>query len=325
MYCRSLMATVTRHVLVICLIIFSGKQFVSDASADDELLTLVPLEDYRDFIPFGTDLLRPDMANDSGTGFTKLLFIDAVAARGNDIFVADTNQRMIFLINRGQRSLSKFAPLTGGGSTDLYFASDFSLYVINQAQGQVIQYSRDGRIIRTFGDKRRGLSNPVAVVESTELNRILVADSLGAQISMFNRLGGTTRVIGQNINISNPASSIIDMAVANRFIYLLDNLAREVRVINLEGSLLYSFGSSQLKQPVALAIDYCGRIFVADQFDNTIHVFVDEEPLTIVKNSYPGLSGFQLITDLWIDNELLYVADGLSGSIKLLRIEGGCR
>jgi DNA-binding beta-propeller fold protein YncE len=308
----------------VCLIIFSGKHFITDTFADDRYPLLTPLEDYRDFIPFGTDLLRPDMANDSGTGFTKLLFIDAVAARGNDIFVADTNQRMIFLIDRGQRSLSKFAPLTGGGSTDLYYASDFSLYVINQSRAQVIKYSRDGRIIRTFGG-RRDLSNPVAVVESSELNRVLVADSLSAQVSMFNKLGGLTRVIGQNINFPSPASSIIDMASANGLIYLLDKLAREVSVANSEGKLLYTFGSSQLKQPVALAIDYCGRIFVADQFDNTIHVFVDEIPLTIFKNNHPGLTGFQLITDLWIDNELLYVADGLSGSIKLLRIEGGCR
>ncbi len=322
--CEPLLATAVRYVLVICLIIFSGKHFIPDVSADDGFPLLTPLEDYRDFISFSIDPLRPNATKNQATGFTKLLFIDAVAARGNDIFIADTSQQMIFLIDRAQHSLSKFAPLTGGGTTDLYFASDFSLYVINQSRGQVIQYSRDGSVIRTFGG-RQDLSNPVAVVQSAELNRLLVADGLSAHIVMFNKLGGLSRVIGQNINISNPASSIIDMASANGFIYLLDKLAREVRIINPDGNLLYNFGSSQLKLPVAMAVDYCGRIFVADQFDNAIHVFFDETPLTIVKSNHPGLSGFQLITDLWIDNELLYVTDGPAGRIRVLRIEGGCQ
>jgi len=322
--CGPLLATAMRYVLVMCLIIFSGKHFIADVSAENGFPLLVPLEDYRDFISYGTDALRPDATRNKATGNTKLLYVDAVSARGNDIFIADTNQRMIFLVDRAQHSISEFVPLRGGGTTDLYFASDFSLYVINQSLGQVIQYSRDGRIIRTFGN-RRDLSNPVAVVESTELNRILVADGLSTRIAMFNKLGGLSRIIGQNINISNPVSSIVAMASVDGLIYLLDKLAREVRIVNSEGILLYNFGSLQLKQPVALAIDQCHRIFVADQFDNAIHVFYEAIPLTVLRNDHPGLSGFQLITDLWIDNELLYVADGLSGRVKVLRIEGGCQ
>ena len=141
---ESLLATTLKYVLVVCLLMFSGIHFVADATADDGIPVLTPVEDYRDFISIGTDPFRPDTMKDQTTGFTKLLSIDAVAARGNDIFVADTSQRMIFLIDRAQRSLSKFAPLKGGGNTDLYFASDFSLYVINQFDRQVIEYSRDG-------------------------------------------------------------------------------------------------------------------------------------------------------------------------------------
>ena len=116
------LATAVTCILALGLVIFNGTYFIANATADTGVPVLIPVEDYRDFLTFGTDPFRSDTIKDQTTGFTKLLSIDAVAARGNDIFVADTSQRMIFLIDRAQRSLSKFAPLRGGESTDLYFA-----------------------------------------------------------------------------------------------------------------------------------------------------------------------------------------------------------
>lgn len=320
--CKLRLASIIRLVSISCMLVFFVDQFITNAFAESGIPALIPIEDYRDFLSFGTDTLRSNETINQ-TGFTKLLFVDAVAARGNDIFVADTSQRTIFHIDRAQRSLSKFAFLKGGISTDLYIASDLSVYVIDQSQRQVIQYSRDGRIIRIF-ENNTALANPVAVVESEELNRVLIADSVAGHIVSFNKLGGLSRIIGQNINIPNPVSNIKDMVSSNGFIYLLDQVARQVSIIDTEGRHLYSIGSQQLKQPVAMAVDYCQRIFVADQFDNSIHVFFDEDHLIVFKNYSSGLYGLELLTDIWIDNELLYISDGASGNIKVLRIEGGC-
>lgn len=304
------------------MLVFFVEPFITDAFADNGIPELIPIEDYRDFLSFGSDTLRPKETNKQ-TGITKLLYVAAVAARGNDIFVADTSQRTIFHIDRAQRSLSKFASLSGGIATDLYIASDFSVYVIDQLQRQVIQYSRDGRIIQIF-ENNMELANPVAVVESDELNRILVADGVAGHIVSFNKLGGTSRIIGQNINIPNPVSNIKDMVSSNGLIYLLDQVSRQVSIIDTEGRHLYNIDSQHLKQPVAIAVDSCQRLFVADQFDNSIHVFNDKESLTVFKNNNAGLNGFELITDLWIDNELLYITDGASGYIKVMLIDGGC-
>ena len=321
---REMFARIICLMLIACMLVFVVEQLITDAFADNIIPALIPIEDHRDFIRFAADPQRPDATNNRVTGFTKLLYVDAVAARGNDIFVADTSQRTIFHIDRARRTLSVFAALTGGVTTDIYVASDFSVYVIDRIHGQVIQYSRDGRIIRIF-ENNRALISPIAVVESEDMHRrVLVADGVAGHIAVFNRLGNLSRIIGQNINSPHPVSNIIDMVSGDGIIYLLDQTAREVSIIDFEGRHHYSMGNLQLKQPVAMAVDYCQRIFVADQFDNSIHVFYDEDPLIIFENDNGGINGFKLITDLWIDNELLYVADGATGNIKVLRIEGGC-
>lgn len=309
-------------ILAICFAFTPLQQSCAQTLSGEILPVLIPVDEYGDFISYGRDALRHDSGKKFNTGFTRLFAVDAVAARGNDIFVADIGQRSIFHIDRAQRSISKFASLDGGLSTDLFFAVDFSLYVIDQRQRQVIQYARDGRVVAKY-ENSIDLSSPVAVVESEEMNRVLIADGLAGKIAMFNRLGSMFGIIGQNINIQHPAGNITDMVTENGFIYLLDKVAREVSVIDTEGRPLYSVGASILKQPVAIALDYCRRIFVADQFDNSIQVFNDDEHLTTFENMR-GRYRIEQLSDIWIADELLYVADGVSGSIKILRIEGEC-
>lgn len=320
--CKQMLANVLPLMYVPCLVIFLASQFITDAIAAHGLPVLMPVEEYRDFISYASDPLRSNPETNETGGFAKLFSIDAIAARGNDLFVADSAQRSLFLIDRAQHSISKFVPLQGAGGTDLSIASDFSVYVIDRSQRQVLQYSRAGHLLGTFAHNIE-LSSPVAVAESAELDRVLVADAVTGHIVVFNKLGGLSRILGQSINAPWPISSIIDMVSDRGYIYLLDRLAREVSVIDIDGRHLISMGGLQLKQPVAMAIDHCQRLFVADQFNNSLHVFYDNAPLIVFENS-TGLNGVVMITDIWIDNALLYVADGVTGSIKVLRITGSC-
>ncbi len=283
---------------------------------------LIALEEYSDFLSSGQDPLILDSESTPTSGFNRLLKADAITARGNDIFVADTSQRTIFHIDRSQRLLSKFASLQGGIASDIFVASDFSVYVIDQFLGQVIQYSRDGRKTGAFGNQSN-LTSPVAITESEDSHRLLVADKVTNQVLVFNRLGGLSRIIGQNINIPNPAGSILDIASEKGFIYLLDELTREVSVTDTDGRKLYSVGNAQLKNPVAIALDQCRRLYVADQFDSSIHVFMGEDPLVVFENRIFG-PGMEMISDISIDNGLLYISDGITGYIKVMKIEGEC-
>ena len=309
-------------LLSFILMFICGTSVIADTSPTSLTPTLTPVAQYENFIFFGVDPLRFEATKDA-FGSTRLLFAAAVAARGNDLFVADTGQQTIFHIDRAQNTISKFVTLTSGQFTALYLAQDLTLYVADRNQHQVVQYARDGRLLKTFRDPFL-LSSPVDVAEAEGLDRVLIADELGAHIIEYSHIGAPIEVIGQDINIPDPLSSITAMAVNGKEIFLLDNLAREVHVINSSGELLYRISSPDMKQPMALAVDECQRIFVADRFDNSIYVFHYDNLLTVYKNENPGLSGFQYITDLWIDNNYLYVADGPTGRIKVFLIEGDC-
>ena len=50
--------------------------------------------------------------------------------------------------------------------------------------------------------------------------------------------------------------------------------------------LMRRIGTQSLKQPVGLAVDNCERIFVADQFDNTVYVFEPDSGLTTFSFSF---------------------------------------
>ncbi|MEE8321049.1 MAG: hypothetical protein V3R68_04310, partial [Gammaproteobacteria bacterium] len=175
----------TKITKILCELFFIGAVFIvlniCPVFADDAIPIFTIIEDYDDFIFPGTDPLHVDETNTEPNGSGKLLYISAVAARGNDIFIADTGQRKIFHINKAQHTLSTFAPLATGQTAGLYLTTGLSLYVVDRVQSQVIQYTRDGRLVTTFHDKS-ALSSPVDVVESDGLNRILVADNIVAHV-----------------------------------------------------------------------------------------------------------------------------------------------
>ena len=285
-------------------------------------LALIPIDNFRDFLSFSNDPLNEGNLQTPASGYTQILSADAVAAYGNDIFVADPSQRTVFRIDRGRRTLSRFASLENGAETDLYVSSDLSLYEIDGFQRQVTQYGFDARQVRVYQNNLE-LSTPVAIAESRQFGGILVADRVANQIVAFNRLGGLSRILGQNINVGPVAGSIKDMTADENFIYILDELGRQVNTVDMEGRVLYSFGKEQLKQPVALAVDRCHRVFVADQFDNAIHVYLDDTHLASF-NSNSGYTGLVRLNDIDIDIDVLYMADGATGDIRMMRIDGKC-
>ncbi len=132
-------------------IVLAGFSVFPDVHARQPELLII--NDYIDFIPRGHDPLDFDASGNLSGDYIKLLFVDSVAARGNDIFVADTTQRKIFRIDSIQRTISEFATLGPGIGTDLYVSDAFSLFVIDNQAGRVIEYFRDGRKIREFGNK----------------------------------------------------------------------------------------------------------------------------------------------------------------------------
>jgi hypothetical protein len=254
------------------------------------------------------------MAAPSAPGdFVQLQQPAALAARANIIYLADAGRRQIYRYDVGPNRLSVLAPYAGGAAANIALAPDFSLYVA-EAGGALAQYGVDGRLLRRFGQGLRELGRPVAIALDESGARLAVADSLYRHVVVLSTLG-------QVIAVYQPdeAQSVEGMVRGPDGLYLLDRLGRRVVVIGWDGAPRYTLGEEgELKLPGALAVDRHNRVFVRDNADHTIKVFVDGR----LAGSYAGERGpgFGQISAMTVDQNQLYVADALNAQVQTLRI-----
>lgn len=255
----------------------------------------------------------------------KLISPAAVAAQATDIFIADTAHKQIFKYDRATQTIAIFADVPDmGGKVSLHVDRGLSVYLVNQATAKTVQFDIDGRVLKVL-ENTSELPQPVAVAVDDKQAEIFITDQLLAHVLVFNRGGGVNRVINAPKGGGNKIQSISAMTFAKGQLYLVDRVAHQVYAMSPTGKLRYAFGANELVAPDAITVDAEDRVFVADTSDNTIKVYrggLYEDELSGVDGD---VSEFQLISGLWADNDLLYVADAASASIKIFRILPSCQ
>ncbi len=248
------------------------------------------------------------------SGYLAWLAPTAVAARGNYVYVVDGGRRQIFRYDLAQQSMTPFADYAAAAVTGIALAPDLSLYVADSQARQVLHFSVDGRLLQRFGNDLE-LARPVAVLRDDSSGNLWVADSLYKHLVVFNSLGRVLSVLR-----SSQARSIEAMAQGPDGLYLLDPLSRQVVVIGHDGTDRYTLGQDTLKMPGALAVDRFNRVFISDNFDNTLKVYEQGQWVASVGGSGAMPAFFNQITSLWIDQNMLYVADRLNARIQTFHV-----
>ena len=103
-------------------------------------------------------------------------------------------------------------------------------------------------------------------------------------------------------------------------LYVVDRLARQVIVFGYDGSVRQSFGEGVLVRPRAIAVDSAGRVFVGDDADQSIRVFLDGEHIANAGGQGSAPGRFGRIDALAVDGNLLAVADSLNARVQLLLV-----
>ena len=115
------------------------------------------------------------------------------------------------------------------------------------------------------------------------------------------------------------------MTFAKNQLYLVDSAGHQVYAMSPTGKFRYVFGAEELVAPAAITVDSENRVFVADTSNNTIKYYRGGLFVAELKGADGDrVSEFQLISGLWADNDLLYVADAASASVKIFRIRPSC-
>lgn len=238
----------------------------------------------------------------------------AVTARNGFLYVADSGRRHIFRYDTLRQVMTPFAEHPAGTVLGMAAAPDLTLYVADANGRQIRHYGADGRLLRTFTNAV-DLGRPVAVLLDETSGHVLAADSLYNHVLVFNSLGQVVTALK-----SMETHGLDGMATGPDGLYLLDRRGRQVAVVGRDGQDAYTIGAGQLVDPNAIAVDRHNRAFVSDLFDNSIKVFARGELIATIGGTEGAAALFNRVAGLWLEHELLYVADDLNGRVHVFRV-----
>ncbi|MCZ7661574.1 MAG: hypothetical protein M5U22_00820 [Thermoleophilia bacterium] len=159
-----------------------------------------------------------------------------------------------------------------------------TLLVADMTNGQIWQYSREGRVLGAFldGDERRasGISKPTGVTIDAQ-GRVLVADAGDQTIKIFNKAGKLLQSFGGAGFSPGRLDHPTDVAVGpDGLTYVADSNNRRVQAFDETGRSVRSFTQTNsalgLLLPRSLALDESGRLHVVDAFAGRVWVFGEE-------------------------------------------------
>jgi hypothetical protein len=234
--------------------------------------------------------------------FRQLRFPVALAARGNDLYIADAGANRIY---RHDTALQALIPLPGSAATPqtrLQVAPDNSLYVLDPARSRILRMGRGGQLLQSL-DPVLATARYREFALDDGLSRILVLDQLNQQLVELQPTGN-----GVPLSWADKEPAILGaMALSAKHIYVIDEGTASILVLTREGRMIGRVGQSDLVQPRLLAIDHLERVYVADIFDRSLKVFHEGR---MVAHYPPARLGVVEITGLALERDRLFIADG---------------
>ena len=258
-----------------------------------------------------------------GTDRLQLKRPTAVAVRDGQMYVVDMGLDLVVridLMTRAADVLVELGSITKGDVADIFIASDMSFYITDTEAGQVLQFDAKGKLKRTLVN-RLNMAFPVAINEDQLTGDIYIADGFFDHVLVFNQLGELFASIGGRGVNPGEFLNITSMAVGPDGFYIGARVGEHVQVMKGTGEYLYSLEQGPVVFPLGMAATDDFRVYVSDYWDNSIKVFERGRFVESVGGTGVIPGKFKRITDLFLDNDLLYAVDSLNGRVQVLRIQ----
>lgn len=248
--------------------------------------------------------------------FTRFISPTAVAALGDDIYIADAGAGRVYRYARTLNAMVTVPGVTAGPGTLLAVGSDFSLFVLDPVARRVRQFARNGVPLASFAD-RASLGRPAGMAIDEARGRLLIADGSFNQIVAFHALGRASYSISLQGDERNRVMGIAGLALGASVMYISDPLCRCVVRAAPDGKVLDTFGHQEIGQPGAIAVDRYERVFVIDTFASAIKVFAEGR---LIRELAAPTLGVTRAENLWISEGFLYVVDSVGAQVVTLRL-----
>lgn len=269
------------------------------------------------------EVIRGGFVGNALTGVVQENFLRpvAVAARGEYVYVVDAGRNAVLRYDRANGRLEAVLDLKGearGEVADIYVNPDFSFYLADPDGSRVLLYDRSGHLLQTF-QNRLNMAKPVAVVAMGN-DHIVVADGHYDYLIEFNGAGTMVATYAGRGLEPGEFLNIMTMTTGPDGFYVGSRVGRKVQVISREGAYRYSFEEGTALFPAAIVVDEENRSYVADYMDDKIKVFDRGRLVAAVGQHGVAPGQFKRISDLWLDEQFLYIADSLNGRVQIARV-----
>jgi DNA-binding beta-propeller fold protein YncE len=214
------------------------------------------------------------------------------------------------------------------GPHDIFAGGDGKSYITDTATRSVHVFDREAgvhREISASGAGEEGLLSPIGIAAADD-GRVFVSDSLLGAVFVYDAPGNFLRSIGKG-ELARPTGIALDGV--RRRLYVVDTTAHEVKIFDLEGTLLFSIGgrgkkAGSFNYPTCVALDRDGRVYVGDTMNFRIQIFDREGGyLSQFGEAGDGTGYFSQIKGLDLDSEgHIYVTDARFDVVQVFTREG---
>ena len=251
----------------------------------------------------------------SPQGFASLIAPTALAVRGADLYIADSGSRKLYRVDTATQNMSLMPGIEVLPWTQMQVGFDHSLYVLDAKRQTILHFTRGMQPLPTLGDAGAGIVSLKSFVLDVPLGQIVASDSNSRRLVLFSPLGGPPLLLETSMNEFRAMGAL---ATDGRIIYAVDSACFCIAAMDDTGRFSKRIGEGVLGQPRALAADRYGHVFVADDLDRTLKVFLRGKLYTSYKAQTLGLTE---ISALAVDEDVIYIADAMGSRVISLRIQ----
>ena len=251
-----------------------------------------------------------------------------VADSAGNIYVADSEMRMVFVFDIERKALNFLGMGSLSGPVGLAIDNKQGvLYVSDSRIDKVFALNkRTGDVIMTIGSPSE-FKNPTGMVFNEEKGWLYVSDTQNHIIKVFNREGRPLFTIGkrgdQNGEFNFPSYLALDRTGR---LYVVDSFNFRVQIFDPEGNFITKFGrlgdsSGTFSRPGGIGIDSEGHVYVVDSAFNNFQIFDSNGKLLLwIGNAGTKPGEFSMPLGMYVDSsDRVYVSDTFNRRVQVFQ------
>lgn len=251
-----------------------------------------------------------------------------VADSAGNIYVADSEMRMIFFFDMQKKALKFLGMGTLKAPVALAIDNkDGIIFVSDVGASRVFGLNKDsGDVVVTVGTPGEFV-NPAGLVYDENRDRLYVSDSHEHVVKVFDKSGRLVSTIGKRGSGDGEFNYPSYLALDNTGkLYVVDSFNFRIQIFDPDGKFLKKFGklgdaSGSFSRPSGIGVDSDGHIYVVNASFNNFQIFDQNGRLLLwVGNSGKKPGEFYLPSALYIDgHDRIYVTDTFNRRIQVFQ------